>query len=82
MDLLDHDFYLFTDETGTEVVVHRGIDQGHAVLTAPPVLTEREAMEHLDLAGEPFVFYRDGADGRGRVLYGRLDGHYGLIMPT
>jgi ribosome-associated translation inhibitor RaiA len=82
MDLLDHDFYLFTDETDSEVVVYRGIDQDHAVLTAPPVLTERQAMEHLDLAGEPFVFYRDVTDGRGRVLYDRFDGDYGLIMPA
>ena len=44
-----------------------------------PTLTDAEAEERLDLAGEPFVFYLDRASGRGRVLYLRYDGHYGLV---
>lgn len=47
-----------------------------------PVRTDTEAIAHLDLAGEPFVFYRDAHTGRGRVLYRRYDGNYGLITAT
>ena len=96
MDVLGHDFYLFTDSrTGKEAVVHTTGDgrfalRGEAVVdeeSAPlvellgtaPVLTEQEAKDRLDLSGEPFVFYLDPEDGRGRVLYFRYDGHYGLI---
>ena len=81
MDLLDHDFYLYTDrETGGQAVIHRGEDgTGHDVLLAPAVLSEDQAREHLDLAGEPFVFYLPDHDGQGRVLYRRFDGQYGVI---
>jgi ribosomal subunit interface protein len=44
-----------------------------------PTLTEAEAVSRLDLSGEPFVFFVDAETGRGRVLYIRYDGHYGLI---
>jgi ribosome-associated translation inhibitor RaiA len=48
-----------------------------------PVLTEAEAVRRLNLSGEPYLFFRqpDG-HGRGRVLYRRYDGHYGLIAPA
>jgi ribosome-associated translation inhibitor RaiA len=47
------------------------------------VLTEAEAVSRLNLSGEPFLFFRkpDGQH-RGRVLYRRYDGHYGLIGPA
>jgi hypothetical protein len=35
----------------------------------------------LDLSDAPFVFYVDPSDDRGRVLYRRYDGHYGLVEP-
>jgi hypothetical protein len=94
MDLLDHDFYLFTDtESGSDSVVFRSREPGHDPiepaagadpvayeLTASAVrLGEALARERLDLSGERFVFYRDPVDDRGRVLYRRRDGHYGLI---
>jgi ribosomal subunit interface protein len=44
-----------------------------------PTLTEAEAVSRLDLSGEPFVFFLDAESRRGRVLYIRYDGHYGLI---
>lgn len=44
-----------------------------------PLLTAQEAVERLNLTGLPFVFYLDGDHGRGRLLYHRYDGHYGLI---
>ena len=46
---------------------------------AAPTLSESEAMTRLDLTGEPFLFYLDPDGRRGRVLYLRYDGHYGLI---
>jgi len=80
MDLLDHDFYLYTDvETGAERVVCRDGERAHGILVAPPVLSEFQAMERLELAGEPFVFYFDPTARRGQVLYRRFDGRYGLI---
>ncbi len=45
-------------------------------------MTEEQAVEHLDLAGDPFVFHLDPGTGRGRVLYRRYDGHYGLITAS
>jgi ribosome-associated translation inhibitor RaiA len=83
MHLVDHDFYLFTDvATGESAVAHRVGDRPGeevGVERRPPALTENQARERLDLGGEPYVFYADPADGRGRVLYRRYDGHYGLI---
>ena len=40
------------------------------------------AIELLDLADNPFLFFLDPDDGRGRVLYRRYDGNYGLIRPN
>ena len=48
----------------------------------PTTLTREEAEEILDLTDAPFVFHLDPASGRGRVLYRRYDGHYGLIVPA
>lgn len=96
MEMLGHDFYLFTDSTsGKEAVVYhdgngRFALSGEAVPTgedatlvqvvgSAPTLSEQEARRRLEVSGEPFVFYLDEADGRGRVLYIRYDGHYGLI---
>ena len=94
MDLLDHDFYLFTDvESGESALVHRLPDGGYGVKggateesvaevthePSPPTLTDAEARIRLETDGEPFVFYLDTESGQGRVLYRRYDGHYGLI---
>lgn len=81
--------------TGKEAVVYTNGDGRFAVrgevvvdeASAPlvemvgtaPTLSESEAVTRLDLSGEPFVFYLDAETGRGRVLYIRYDGHYGLI---
>jgi hypothetical protein len=95
MDLLGHDFYLFVDrQSGHDAVIRRTPD-GYAVRGdvawptgsrvpvaydgSAPTLTDVEARARLDLSGEPFVFYLEAESGRGRVLYLRYDGHYGLI---
>jgi hypothetical protein len=86
MRLVDHDFYLFTDRaTGQDSVLVRGGDgarESVEVAGPPPTLTETQARERLDVGGEPFVFHLDPVDRRGRVLYRRYDGHYGLIVGT
>jgi ribosomal subunit interface protein len=82
MDLLAHDFYLFTDRaTGEDSVVFRD-DGGWHVIGDGAVLSEQEAISKLELSGSPFVLYRDTEAGRGRVVYVRYDGHYGLITAT
>ena len=48
----------------------------------PTEMTTDEAREVLDLTDRRYVFFLDAADRRGRVLYRRYDGHYGLIVPT
>jgi Sigma 54 modulation/S30EA ribosomal protein C terminus len=48
----------------------------------PPQLTIAEARDRLEQAGWPFVFFRDPATDRGRLLYRRSDGHYRLIVPV
>jgi ribosome-associated translation inhibitor RaiA len=45
-------------------------------------LTTDDALEFLDLGGEPFVFFIDVETGRGAVVYRRYDGHYGLVVAT
>lgn len=101
MELLGHDFYLFTDlSTGQDALIYRRADgayglrgavaaQGGTPIVSPvvlegpaPVMTEAEAVARLDVGLEPFVFALDPASGRGRVLYRRYDGHYGLITPA
>lgn len=48
----------------------------------PTTLAVDEAREVLDLTDAPFVFHLDPETGRGRVLYHRTDGHYGLLLPA
>jgi ribosome-associated translation inhibitor RaiA len=48
----------------------------------PVAMSIDEARSHLDLGDEPFVFFIDPDSGRGRLLYRRFDGHYGLIVPV
>jgi RNA polymerase-binding transcription factor DksA/ribosome-associated translation inhibitor RaiA len=49
---------------------------------AAPELALEEALEWLNVAVEPFVFYRARETGRACVVYRRYDGHYGLITPA
>ena len=44
-----------------------------------PVLTLAEAISRLEWLSQPFVFFVNPATGRGRLLYHRYDGHYGLV---
>ncbi|MCC6223667.1 MAG: sigma 54 modulation/S30EA ribosomal C-terminal domain-containing protein [Thermoleophilia bacterium] len=81
LELLAHDFYLFENaETGRDAVLHRRNGRLE-VLGEAPELTVEEARERLEASGEPFLFFAQPG-GRGRVLYHRYDGHYGLITPT
>ncbi|MEV4708516.1 HPF/RaiA family ribosome-associated protein [Actinoplanes sp. NPDC049316] len=76
--------------TGYRLTRLRPLEQPETGVTAPltisnqpaPRLTPAEAIERLNLTGQPFLFYADAADGRGRLLYHRYDGHYGLITPA
>ncbi|WP_171053103.1 ribosome hibernation promotion factor [Streptomyces marianii] len=53
------------------------------VSSAPvPECSLDEAVRRMRLTGLPFLFFADSATGRGRVLYHRCDGHYGLITPA
>jgi ribosome-associated translation inhibitor RaiA len=38
--------------------------------------------EEMDLAGHRFLFFVDEADGRGKVIYLRHDGDYGVVEPA
>jgi hypothetical protein len=49
---------------------------------AAPALALDDAVEWLDVAGDPFVFFRSQETGRANVVYRRYDGHYGLITPA
>jgi hypothetical protein len=57
----------------------RAVDVRRSTVAVVP-LTVDAAREILDLGDEPFAFFLEG--GRGRVLYRRYDGHYGLIVPA
>jgi ribosome-associated translation inhibitor RaiA len=103
MDLLDHDFYLFTDAaTGEDSVIYRAGPTGYRLAqvdprpgtirsTAVPAttshqpaprLTEAGAIHRLNATGLPFLFFAEPGSNRGRLLYRRYDGHYGLIKPA
>jgi len=58
------------------------VEPVHRSPVSPPVVPVDEAMEILDLGDQPFVFFVDPDDGRGRVCYRRYDGHYGMIVPA
>lgn len=47
-----------------------------------PVLTTRQAVDHLGEVGLPFLFFTSSATGRGNVIYRRYDGQLGLIVPA
>jgi ribosome-associated translation inhibitor RaiA len=47
-----------------------------------PSMTEAEARESLDASGRRWLFHLDADSGRGRIMYRRFDGNYGLILPT
>jgi ribosome-associated translation inhibitor RaiA len=60
-------------------------DDNHLVVPEPgrypePVSLER-VREELDVLGEGFIYFTDERDGRGKVLYVRQDGDYGLVEP-
>lgn len=83
MELLDHDFHLFTNaDTGRDAVVYRTDDGTVQLLESAPEESVTQAIERLEATGERFVFFRDAETGRGNVLYHRYDGHYGLIIPA
>jgi ribosome-associated translation inhibitor RaiA len=96
MELLDHDFYLFIDaETGADALVHRRHNGDFGVLgptagaagpqgscSRPPILTAAQAKERLAFTTDRFLFYTDPGDDRGRVLYRRYDGSYGLLVAS
>jgi ribosome-associated translation inhibitor RaiA len=44
--------------------------------------TLSEAREEMDLANRRFIYFIDAADGRGKVIYLRHDGDYGLVEPA
>jgi ribosome-associated translation inhibitor RaiA len=48
----------------------------------PAVMDVKDALQLLDLSGEPFVFFVDADSRRGAIAYRRYDGHYGLIRPA
>lgn len=68
----------------------RPVDRPEPVTAVPLSVSDRpamrltlaEAVARLNLTGQPFLFFADAADGRGRLLYHRYDGHYGLVTPA
>jgi len=45
-------------------------------------LSVEEAITRLDYLGQSFVFFVDTGTGRGSVLYQRIDGRLGLVVPA
>jgi ribosome-associated translation inhibitor RaiA len=102
LELLDHDFYLFTNaDTGEDNVLVRMAESEYELVEPAPSasvldpaaairpsalrpapMSTQDAVELLNLADDLFVFFLDPESRRGRVLYRRYDGHYGLIVPA
>jgi putative sigma-54 modulation protein len=47
----------------------------------PDPISLDDAREEMDLVNHRFVYFVDAADGRGKVIYLRHDGDYGLVEP-
>jgi ribosome-associated translation inhibitor RaiA len=47
-----------------------------------PTFDVDAAIEAMETAHQPLVFFADASTGRGRVLYHRYDGHYGLVTAS
>jgi ribosome-associated translation inhibitor RaiA len=45
-------------------------------------VTLRHVREEMDLANHRFLYFIDAEDGRGKVIYLRHDGDYGLVEPA
>ena len=73
--------YELLEPSATSALEETGAPIRHAA-ARPPILNVDDAERFLDLGDLPFVFFLDPEDGRGRVLYRRYDGHYGLIVPA
>lgn len=60
-------------------------DETDIVIAKPSRYPEPVALERvrgeLDVLGEGFIYFTDERDGRGKVLYVRRDGDYGLVEP-
>ena len=76
---------------GEGYVLHEPSAAGHAGDAATPMVpapghpatvTTDAAVDLLELGGGRYLFFLDPDDGRGRLLYHRYDGHYGLIVPA
>ena len=62
-------------------------DESDDVVLAEPSrysepLTLEQARAEMDVVNHRFLYYIDAADDRGRVLYLRHDGDYGLVEPA
>jgi ribosome-associated translation inhibitor RaiA len=61
-------------------------DEGDPVVPEPSRYSEplpfAVARSEMDLLNHRFLYYIDAADERGRVLYLRFDGDYGLVEPA
>jgi ribosome-associated translation inhibitor RaiA len=66
-------------------------DEGDVVVTQPswfseplPFATAREEMDMLNerAVNNRFLYFIDAGDGRGKVIYLRIDGDYGLVEPA
>ncbi|MEO6158533.1 MAG: HPF/RaiA family ribosome-associated protein, partial [Ilumatobacteraceae bacterium] len=83
LESLGYDFFLYVDlESDLDAVVTRAGDGSFSEHIDPPVASLASARETLDTGTDPFVFFRDEASNRGNVLYRRVDGNYGLIVPA
>jgi ribosome-associated translation inhibitor RaiA len=49
---------------------------------AVPHLSTAGAIDRLEAAGQPFLFFVNTGTGRGNLIYHRYDGHYGLVSPA
>lgn len=60
-------------------------DENHLVVPEPGRYPEpiplSKARDEMDVLGHRFLYFIDATDGRGRVLYLRHDGDYGLVEP-
>ena len=86
----DEDVVVYRRDDGRIGLIHppgsKLADETDDVVTAEPSrysepLALEQARAEMDIVNHRFLYFVDAADGRGRVLYLRHDGDYGLVEP-
>ncbi len=82
LERTDEGLLTLRNQTGTSDEPPSPVNDVKFIDRSAPYQTVSEAIDLLDQAGLPRLFFTNTTTDRGNVLYHRLDGNYGLITPA